>query len=55
MGRSLIGFGALVGMTLGGFLPEVWGASDFSLGSLLFSVVGGIAGVWLTGRLAADL
>jgi len=52
VGRSLIGFCALVGGTAGGFVPELWGASSFSLGSLVFSALGGIAGVWLGVRLA---
>jgi hypothetical protein len=54
MGRSAIGLCALGGMTVGGFVPELWGASAFSLSSLLFSVVGGVAGVWLGLRFASD-
>ena len=50
MGRSVIalcgGFGAVVG----GYLPELWGASGFSLTSLVFSAVGGVAGIWLAVR-----
>ena len=52
MGRSAIGLFALVGMTLGGFVPALWGASSFSLSSLVFSAAGGVAGVWLGARLA---
>ena len=48
----MIGFCAMVGGTVGGFVPELWGASAFSLGSLMFSVLGGIAGVWLGVRVA---
>jgi hypothetical protein len=51
MGRSVIGLCALVGGIVGGYVPEVWGASGFSVSSLLFSAVGGIAGVWLGVRL----
>jgi outer membrane lipoprotein SlyB len=39
--------GALVGCTLGGFAPALWGGSELSLGAVLLGVVGGIAGVWL--------
>ena len=52
MGRSVIGFCAMLGATAGGFVPEIWGASSLSLGSLFFGVLGGIAGVWLGVRIA---
>ena len=52
MGRSVIGLCATAGMTVGGFVPVVWGASSFSLSSVLFSVVGAVAGVWFGARLA---
>ena len=52
MGRTAIGLCAVVGMTMGGFVPELWGAGSFSLSSLLFSGVGGVAGVWFGARLA---
>ncbi len=42
----------MAGMTVGGFVPELWGASSFSLSSILFSVAGGVAGVWFGARLA---
>ena len=47
MGRSVIGLCGGFGTVVGGYLPELWGASGFSLMSLVFSAVGGIAGVWL--------
>jgi hypothetical protein len=52
MGRSTIGLCAMVGLTAGGFVPELWGASSFSLSSLAFGALGGIAGVWFGLRLA---
>jgi outer membrane lipoprotein SlyB len=52
MGRSVIGLCAMAGMTVGGFVPAIWGASQFGLSSLLFSVVGAVAGVWFGARLA---
>lgn len=52
MGRSLIGLCGGFGMLVGGYVPVVlWGAGDFSLSSLLFSAVGGVAGVWAGARL----
>jgi uncharacterized membrane protein YeaQ/YmgE (transglycosylase-associated protein family) len=52
MGRSVIGFGAFVGMTIGGFVPELWGSSSLSLASVLFSLVGAVAGIWVAVRVA---
>jgi hypothetical protein len=55
MNRSVIGLTALVGTTIGGFLPELWGDSGMSLVSLAFAAVGGVAGVWLGARLSGAL
>lgn len=52
MERSVTGMLAFVGLTIGGFVPDLWGAGMFSVSSLLFSALGGIAGVWLGVRLA---
>jgi hypothetical protein len=50
--RSVIGLCATVGMILGGYVPEVWGASSFSLVSVLFGGAGAVAGIWFGARLA---
>lgn len=52
MGRSAIGLMAFLGMTVGGFVPELWGAGSFSMSSVLFSAIGGVAGIWFGVRLA---
>jgi hypothetical protein len=52
MGRSVIGLCALFGGTVGGYVPELWGSGSFSLASLLFGALGGIAGVVFGARLA---
>jgi hypothetical protein len=49
--RSVIGICATVGTIVGGYLPELWGASSFSVTSLFFGAVGGVAGVLLGTRL----
>ncbi|HSX22501.1 MAG TPA: hypothetical protein VLE97_06960 [Gaiellaceae bacterium] len=46
MGRSAIGLCGMLGLFVGGYVPVLWGASSFSLQSLLFGAVGGVAGVW---------
>jgi len=53
MPRSVIGLCSFVGMTVGGYVPVLWGASAFSLMSLLFAGIGGVAGVWVGARLSA--
>ncbi|MHB8469298.1 MAG: hypothetical protein ACYDCH_06025 [Gaiellaceae bacterium] len=52
MGRSVIGLCAGFGMLVGGYVPVLWGASSFSLESLLFGALGGIAGVWVGAKIA---
>jgi hypothetical protein len=52
MGRSAIAMCATFGMLVGGFVPMVWGAGSLGLQSLLFSGIGGIAGIWAGVRIA---
>jgi hypothetical protein len=51
--RSVIGLCAMGGSFVSGYVPVLWGASGFSVMSLLFGAVGGVAGVWLGARLTA--
>jgi uncharacterized membrane protein YsdA (DUF1294 family) len=50
--RKVIGFCALVGGTAGSFLPSLWGGSSMGLGSILFALLGGAAGVFVGARIA---
>jgi hypothetical protein len=52
MGRSMIGFGAFLGVTVGSFVPELWGSGSLSLASVAFGLLGGVAGVWAGARFA---
>jgi hypothetical protein len=52
MERSLIGLCALVGGTVGSFVPALWGGSSLSLTSVVAGLVGGIAGVWFGARVS---
>jgi hypothetical protein len=52
MGRSVIMMCATFGTLLGGFVPMMWGASGLGLQSLVFSGVGGVAGLWAGLRIA---
>ncbi len=49
--RPLIWIGVFIGSTVGGLIPSLWGAGLFSFSSLLFSALGGFAGIWLGFRL----
>jgi hypothetical protein len=51
MGRSPIYMCGTMGTIVGGYLPELWGASSFSVTSMVFSLAGGFAGVWAGFRL----
>ena len=46
MGRSVIGLCGGFGCLVGGYVPALWGASSFSIESLLFGLLGAIAGIW---------
>jgi uncharacterized membrane protein YeaQ/YmgE (transglycosylase-associated protein family) len=48
--RARIWLGVLIGSTIGGFIPDLWGASLFSYASVLLSGVGACAGLWLATR-----
>jgi hypothetical protein len=49
---SLIGMCSFVGLCIGGYVPvAAWDASDFGFQSLLFGLIGGVAGVWVGYRL----
>ena len=47
MERKFIWLGLIVGATGGNFVPLLWGGGAFSMSGLLFSVIGGFAGIWL--------
>jgi uncharacterized membrane protein YeaQ/YmgE (transglycosylase-associated protein family) len=36
----------VVGSFVGGFVPLLWGAGEFSFSSIIFSAIGGIVGIW---------
>jgi hypothetical protein len=44
--KSLIWIGMFVGSAVGGLVPLLWGGSSVSLSSIVFSTVGGVAGVY---------
>lgn len=45
--RSFIWLAILVGSTIGGLIPELWGADMFSYSSVLLGTVGAFVGLWV--------
>jgi predicted MFS family arabinose efflux permease len=41
-----IWLGIFIGSTIGGFIPDLWGAGLFSYSSVLLSGLGAFAGLW---------
>lgn len=44
--KSFIMIGMVVGSTIGGFLPELWGGGIFSFSSVILTFIGGAIGIW---------
>jgi hypothetical protein len=53
MDKRVIWLCVLAGTIVGGLVPEAWGGSAFGGMSLLLSVLGGFAGLWVGVRLAS--
>jgi uncharacterized membrane protein YeaQ/YmgE (transglycosylase-associated protein family) len=45
--RALIWVAILIGSTIGGAIPELWGAEMLSFTSLLLSGIGALVGLWI--------
>jgi hypothetical protein len=48
--KSIVMLGMVVGSIIGGYVPVLFGASFFSLWSVLGSAAGGLLGIWITYR-----
>lgn len=46
MQKKFVWIGLFVGSTVGGMVPGLWGAGLFSGWGVLFSLLGGLAGIW---------
>jgi hypothetical protein len=45
--KNIIVAFTLIGGTIGGYVPLLWGANFMSMAGVLWSALGGIAGIWL--------
>lgn len=55
MNKFIIGIGMFVGSTIGSYIPALWGGSVLSFTSIIFSVIGGLVGIWLGYRVSKYL
>ena len=53
--KALIWIGMTVGSTLGSSIPLLWGSSFLSLSSVIFSAIGGLAGIYAGYKLGYGL
>lgn len=49
--KRLIMAGMILGSVIGAYVPALWGVGMFSITSIIFSLAGGIGGIWLTYQL----
>jgi predicted MFS family arabinose efflux permease len=50
--RTSIWIGVLVGSTVGGLVPELWGDSMLSYAGVLLSGIGAFVGLWIGAKAA---
>jgi len=50
--KALIMTGLVVGSTIGGYVPTLWGADFLSVSSVVMGMIGGFAGIWAGYRLS---
>ena len=53
--KKLCWIGAIVGSSIGGYVPVLWGGSMLSLSGVLLSMVGGLAGIWIGYRIGQSI
>lgn len=53
--KTMIGLGATVGSTLGSYVPTLWGGSGISTAAVIFTLLGGILGIYLGYKIAQNL
>jgi uncharacterized membrane protein YeaQ/YmgE (transglycosylase-associated protein family) len=44
--KKWVTLGIIVGSIVGGFVPELWGASAFGLWAVITSTIGALIGIW---------
>jgi len=44
--KTLVWIGIIIGSTVGGWVPTLWGAELLSFSAVIGSLVGGLLGIW---------
>lgn len=50
--KKLVWIGMLIGSSIGGFIPTLWGAGFLSFSSIILTAVGGMIGIWVGYKLS---
>jgi predicted esterase YcpF (UPF0227 family) len=51
MDKKIIMLAMIIGSSIGGYLPTIWGSGIFSMSSVICGAAGGILGIWLSFKL----
>lgn len=54
MDKRIVMLGMIVGSTIGGWLPSYIGIDPLSFTGILFTLVGGLLGIWVAVKLSGD-
>jgi len=55
MTRKFVWIGLFVGSTIGNMTPLLWGGDVISISGILFSLIGGIIGIWVGYRVGQSM
>ena len=55
MTKKFIWIGLFVGSTVGNMVPLLWGGDAISVSGFVFSIVGGILGIWFGYRVGQSM
>lgn len=55
MTKKLIWGGLFIGSMIGGYVPTLWGGDMLSGSGIVFSFLGGIAGIWAGYKIGRSL
>lgn len=53
--KSFIWTGALVGSTIGGLIPSIWGAGFLSFSSIILESIGALMGIWAAFKIGQNI
>jgi hypothetical protein len=53
--KTLVIISMVIGSSIGGYVPLLWGGSVLSISSILLSAVGGFLGIWIGYKTAISI